>query len=118
MLTYEEILNMPPEALIGWLKETFYINLIQSIITPDDLDKASELLLVLTSYYSYLAELLSYAKIAVRRAKRESTREEWEDMVDRKEIIEWRFDIVKQQYHAVSRAITARSEANKELFMS
>lgn len=117
MPTYEDIFAMNPQDLVTWLHEEFYVELPSKIENTDDMANASELMLQLTGQYSYLAELLSYAKIAVRKAKRALPKEEWEDMVDRKEAIERRLDIAKQEYTAVSRAITVKTEANKELMM-
>lgn len=117
MPTYDDIFTMDPQNLVTWLHEEFYVELPEKIESTTDMELASELLLQLSSQYSYLAELLSYAKIAVRKAKRSLPKEEWEDMVDRKEVIERRLDIAKQQYTAVSRAVTVKTEANKELLM-
>lgn len=108
---------MEPRALVEYLHEEFYVELPPVINTQEDMEMASKLLLIFSGHYSYLAELLSYIKIAVRQAKRNLPKEDWEDMVDRKEAIERRLDIAKQQYNAVSRAITVKTEANRELQM-
>lgn len=117
MLDYEQILHMEPTALANWLHEEFHVVLPQRINSHEAMEQASELLLRFTAQYAYLAELLSYAKIEVRKAKRELPKEEWENMVDRKEAIERRLDIVKQEYTAVSRAITVKIDSDKEMFM-
>lgn len=115
---YDQIFSMTPTALVEWLHNEFKTDLPSKIDCAEDMENASELLLLLAGHYSYLAELSSYAKVEVRRAKRELSKGEWEDMVDRKEMIERRLDIAKQQYNAVSRAITVKIEANKEMYMS
>ena len=118
MPDYETILNMNPLELIRYLHEEFNVELPTRLISTEDMEQASELLLRFAAQYAYLAELLSYAKVAVRVAKREYPKEEWENMVDRKEAIERRLDIVKQQYAAISRAVTVKTDVNREMSMS
>lgn len=115
---YQDIFSLSPIDLVSWLHNEFSISLPEKIETTDDMEAASQILLVLSEYFSYLSELLSYAKIAVRQAKRNSPKEQWEDMVDRQLAIERKLDSVKQQYSAVSRAVTIKTENNKEFFMS
>lgn len=118
MPDYEFILSMSPLELIRWLHDEFNVELPVRLISAEDMGTASELLLRFSAQYAYLAELLSYAKVAVRIAKREYPKEEWENMVDRKEAIEKRLDIVKQQYAAVSRAVTVKADVDREMSMS
>ena len=115
---YQDIFSLSPIDLVSWLHNEFSISLPEKIETTDDMEAASQILLVLSEYFSYLSELLSYAKIAVRQAKRNSPKEQWEDMVDRQLAIERKLDSVKQKYSAVSRAVTIKTENNKEFFMS
>lgn len=118
MDNYADILAKEPIELLDWLSETFAIDFPTKIESIEDMSLASETLLKLSSYHAYLCELLSYAKIAVRQAKRDLSKTEWEDYVDKQNAIDRRLDIVKQQYNAISRAITVKTETNKELFMS
>ena len=57
-------------------------------------------------------------QIATREAKRGGDKDLYEDMVDRKEAVERMTESVKQQYSAVSRAVTIHIENNKELHMN
>lgn len=118
MENYIDILAMEPFALLDWLSDTFSIECPSKIESIEDMDNASEILLKLTSYHAYLCELLSYAKIVVRQAKRNLSKIEWEDYVDKQAAIERRLDIVKQQYNSISRAVTIHTENNKEIFMT
>lgn len=117
MPTYAEILGMEPKELVMWLSNTFYVNLPLKILTAEEMYNASELLIILTNQYSYLNELLSYAKIVTREVKRDCDKETYEDMVDRKNAIENKLSIVKQQYNSLSRLVTIKIETNKELMM-
>lgn len=116
-LSREQIFLLAPLDLVDWLHDEFPMLMQPKIETVEDMDLASNSLLRLTAQYSYLCELLSYAKIIVREAKRNLPKEDYEDMVDRQNAIEKRLDIVKQEYLAVSRAVTIKSEINKEMFM-
>ena len=116
-LSREQIFLLAPLDLVDWLHDEFPMLMQSKIETVEDMDLASNSLLRLTAQYSYLCELLSYAKIIVREAKRNLPKEDYEDMVDRQNAIEKRLDIVKQEYLAVSRAVTIKSEINKEMFM-
>ncbi len=116
-LSREQIFLLAPLDLVDWLHDEFPMLMQSKIETVEDMDLASNSLLRLTAQYSYLCELLSYAKIIVREAKRNLPKEDYEDMVDRQNAIEKRLDIVKQEYLAVSRAVTIKSEINKEMYM-
>lgn len=118
LMNYAQILDMESMDLISWLSNTFSVKMPQKISTIADMENASDLLLKLSSYYSYLCTLLSYAKVMVRNAKRNREKEEYEDLIDKKEIIQNKTDVVKQQYAAISRAVTIQIENNAELRMN
>ena len=117
-MEYSSILSMDPTRLLEWLLQNFTVNLPEEIISVEDMNNASKLLLKLTSYYSYMNSLLSAAKIAKRKSKRNATTEEYQNMVDRTEIIQNMVDVIKQQYAAVSRAVTIHIDNNNELRMN
>lgn len=112
------VLSMPPVDLTNWITKQCVTDLPVVIYSKEDMDRAAELLLRLTNMYSYLNSLLSYAKIATRQMKRANDKIAYEDMVDRREIIQNATENVKQQYAAVSRAVSIRIENNRELSMN
>ncbi len=114
---FNEILEKRPAELLDWLLDNFYTDIPSVIASIEDMTTASETLLMLSGYYSYLMALSSYTKIQTREAKRNLSKEEYEDMVDRKEIIQNITEVVKQNYSAVSRAVTIHIENNNELKM-
>lgn len=61
-MEYNSILSMNPTHLLEWLLQNFTVNLPEEIISVEDMNNASKLLLKLTSYYSYMNSLLSAAK--------------------------------------------------------
>ncbi len=116
---FEHLLSLSPTELCDWLLNEFYIEQFpDTILTTEDMEKAGELLLRLTNYYSYLHVLLSKAKVLTRVLKRSGDKDAYEDMVDRKEVVQNVTDAIKQQYAAISRAVTIRIENNRELMMA
>lgn len=113
--TYEELLSMPPIDLLNYLKEEFMVQIPIEIVSVEDMEVCSRLLLKMSGAYSYLITLSSYAKIKTREAKRSKDKEAHEDMVDRKEVIDNMTDMVKQAYTGISRAVTIHIENNHEL---
>lgn len=121
-MTITEVFNQTPEKLLNFLIENFTITLPNQIETVEELNEAAEAMLKLSQYYVYLNELSAYAKILTRSVKRqkdahktENYKTRYEDCVDKKEIIDRIADSIKQQYTAISRAVTIRIEANAEL---
>lgn len=123
MANFNNVLKKSPMDLLNWLMDSFSVQIPEVIVSIDDMAEASKILLKLSGAYSYLMALLSYAKIMTRDAKRKvvkndpETTRNYEDMVDRKEVLQHFTDIVKQNYTAVSRAVTIYIENNNELKM-
>lgn len=117
-MTIQELLTIPPEDTLRYLFDTFSEEMPETIITPEDATDAANLLIRLSSEFSFLCECASNVKLAVRKAKRDGDKSAYEDMVDRKEVIERCLDSVKQKYAAVSRALTVKIENNRELHMN
>ena len=117
-MVYEQIFSMKPLELMQWLEDNFSIQVPSVIMSMSEMNTAAELLLRLTEIYSYLVSLSSYAKIRTREIKRTMSKEEYENAVDKKEVIGNYVDIIKQQYASISRAVTIRMENNQELRMN
>ncbi|MCR5396829.1 MAG: hypothetical protein K6E64_05105 [Lachnospiraceae bacterium] len=115
---YNDILRKDPMELFCWLNQEFSVSVPAEIISAKDMDDAAKLLLKLTSYYSYLCSLLSYAKVLTRQVKRDCDKATYEDMIDRRDMIEAMQKNVMQQYSAISRAVTIHIENNRELRMN
>lgn len=120
---FDKLLSMPPKDFADWLTKEFFIAIpIFVIKSADDMETASRLLVILANRYTYLSSLLTYAKLDTREAKRKSAetkdKTEYENAVDRKDSIENMVNSVKQEYQAVSRAITIYIENNAELRMN
>lgn len=103
-MDFESIMSKDTTELLKWLIANFTVEM------PSKADEvqgtAPQMLLKLTAYHSYLTTLLSFARIKVRHAKRNLPKPEYEDMVDKKEIIQNFIDRVKQEYTCISREMS------------
>ena len=123
---YSEVLQYEPLYLISWMERTFLEPIPSKIETMEDMAMAGQFMLRNTEGFTYIKELLSVAKIQTRQAKRlldtdkknAAYKEDYEDMVNRRDAIETIADVLKQQYTAVSRGVTIHTENNRELQMT
>ena len=122
--SYREVFEMDSFAFLKWLKESFPIDVPESVETIDDMANASKQMLKLSAEYSYISEIAAYAKVYCRGLKRQidnedpDTKEFYEDMVDKKKAIEGKMKAIHQAYCGISRAVTVRMENNNELKMT
>lgn len=112
--------EMDPEEVRPWLSREFpcLLEELRAVNTIEDMTWASEKLIEFANVYAYLEALLSHLKIKVRVARREKTKTEQEDMIDRQETVKNMLEATKQKYAAISRAVTIKIENNKEINMS
>ena len=117
-MNYESLLNMKPLELLQWLITNYSVILPETVTTVGDMQKSSNILLRLAGNFQYLNALSSYAKLVTRDAKRNLSKQEYEDMVDKKEMIQNFTDLTKQNYNALSRAVTIYIHNSDELKMT
>jgi len=113
----KNILSIDKEQLLDYLATNFLVAMPEEIIDYRAMQEAGRLLIKLSSFYSYMCGLYAYARIRTRDAKRTLSKEEYEDLVDKKEIISSFCDAIKQQYNAISRAVTIKIKNDEELKM-
>lgn len=114
----DDILKMGSEEFFSWAMAHFRLESIPVIETSDDMKNAAKLISVATGNYSYLTALLAYLKIKVRQEKRNKNKEVYEDLIDKREVIQEIVDATKMQYNAISRMITIKLDVDKELKMN
>lgn len=115
-----EYLAMSPDELLKVLSDTFIVEVPKTIDNADALNDVSAMMSDAINQYSFLVQLYCLSKIDTRRYKRmgKEAKLEYEDSVDRKEIIKYVLDAVLLRYKALSRMITIKQEVNNELNMS
>lgn len=117
-LNYSQIFSMEPMELLQWLSENFGKTIPVSFESAEEMAEASQIMLECTNNFSYLSELLSVATIQKVQFKNEGDKCSYNDMILKEKIIDNCKKAVLQQYAAISRAITVKSEINRELNMS
>ena len=78
-MDYQHFLDMGTYEFLTWLNKTFPTYVPQSIKTSQDMERAADELLKLSSMYAYITELASWFKIATREAKRTKVKTEYEN---------------------------------------
>ena len=113
-MNFDAIFSLEPIKLIYYLEEEFLKEIPSKLETKDDLAKAGELLLQFGNSLAYLHELEAISKVKVREARRSLTKEEIDDMIDRKEVIHLITTSVSDLQSALSRAITVYKTSLEE----
>ncbi|MCR5670749.1 MAG: hypothetical protein K6G10_07055 [Butyrivibrio sp.] len=117
-MDYNHFIGMESFEFLIWLDENFPITIPQAITTAEDMEMAAAQLLQLSSQYAYIAELASWFKVATRQTKRDGLKEDYEDMVDKRDAVDNKMKSIEQAYKGISRAVTIRTENNAELRMT
>ena len=110
-MTNRELFEMEPLEMLSYLMRATQVALPESLDSAEAMGAASRATLKLGGYQAYLEGLLGYAKCMVREAKRNCTTEEWQDMVDRKEVVERGLKSTEAEYLALSRAATMEMDS-------
>ena len=120
IVNYTDLYYISVENLMKWLDNKFYIKVPTGLETITDMQQAGKLLGRLSNDYAYLAMLLSYAKTFVRAEKRKGKdfKASYEDMIDKRDMIDEMTSVVKMQYQAISRMITVKQQIQEELNMT
>ena len=113
-MSFDDIFSLEPIKLIYYLEEEYLRDIPQRLETKEDLVNAGELLLHFGNSLAYLHELEAVSKIKVREARRNLTKEEIDDMIDRKEVIHLIVSAVSDLQSALSRAITVYKTSLEE----
>lgn len=117
-ITYSNLLNMKPKDLMIWIEKNYSCDIPTVIETVDDLKNAGVLLGKLTNIYSYLMSMATFAKLSVRESKKMGlTKDEVNDCIDRRDILDNYAATVKMQYTAISRMITVKKQIDEEMKM-
>ena len=118
-LTFENIKKMTNEELVDCLVKQYYRPIPISISTAEEMKGAGQMLAEITNEYSYLMTVLALLKAKVRTlGKDKSMKEEKDDMIGKRDTVEAFVKILSQSYTGLSREISTRQEALKEIQMS
>lgn len=68
-------------------KEYFSFPIVQRVESPDDLQRVSEQMGILTGYSSFLASIMSHLKYMIRSAKNDGNKELADDLIDKSRML-------------------------------
>ena len=111
---------MEPFSLLEFLTNNYVYEVNTIAETSEDMQVIASMMANTYNEYSFLSQLLSLAKVQCRSLKRkgEDYKTEYEDTIDKRDIIDNILKVVKLRYQTLSRIITVKQEVNKELSMS
>lgn len=112
----EQALNMPIEEFFNWMEYNFSYETSPRMESDDDVHRGLDMLSVYAETVNYLKTLSSLAKIKTRMLKRmgKEYRTEYEDMVDRGNIIENKIDSIKLSYQTVNKCINVYMDERRQ----
>lgn len=107
--------NKTPLELLTWLDDSFSYEAYPHMTTPDEVNLGLDMMQIQASILDFLMEMLSYAKIYTRDLKRKGKeyRMDYEDMVDKKEIIENKISAIKVSYQTTNKCVTVFMNQNQ-----
>lgn len=128
-MTKQQIIDMNVDDFINYIVNTYLEPVPERLETIEEMSTAGMLLAKYANSYTYLVALYAYLKAAARRAKRAqieakhtedelAAKEIYEDLNDKANLTIEFYKAIKQQYAALSRMITVRSDNLDELHMS
>ena len=113
-ITPTNLFTLDVSDIIKVIHERVMGDMPEGIKSTQDLVCTEEALGRLANDYAYIIELLSYSRNYVRQLKRKGEREQYEDMMDKRDALESISSALKLKYQAVSRTITVIEQADSE----
>lgn len=114
----QDIVKASPLDVADWVNSMFIDKIPLSADTIEELDTASRLMAKCTNQYSSLCGMMSFLKVYIRMAKNSGDKRLAEDLIDKRDCLQWAMESVKLRISTLSRMITVKQEINKELNMS
>ena len=117
-MNISEIMSSPASSVAEWAVYEFFAPLDNTFETPEALSKLSRDMVVLVNQYSFIASVLASLKVECRIRKNSGDRAGYEELVDKRDIMQRALDSVKMKQAALSRMVTIKQEIDRELNMS
>lgn len=114
----KRIISSSPEEVMDWALKEYFTPMYNTFETPEALCKISEDMVMLVNQYSYLASVLSVLKVECRNKKNCGDKKKYEELIDKRDIIQRALDSVKLKQSVLSRMVTIKQEIDKEINMS
>lgn len=118
-MTYKEMLNLPPDEFVSLLDRHFVTGPVDfDIENPESAVKAGKVLSLITSNYSVLSALYSYAAVEKRRLSRDGKRDAYQDMIDKENAVKNVRSAVEMQQKTLSKLLSLHMDLRRELYMA
>ena len=114
----QDIIKASPLEVADWVSAMFIDKIPISVETIEELDAASKLMAKCTNQYSSLCGMMGFIKSYIRQAKNSGNKELAEELIDKRDCLQWAMESVKLRISTLSRMITIKQEINRELNMS
>ncbi len=116
--TFEDFSRLPPEELTEYmLTEYSGFGVPEGLNTAEDLDIVNNLLGKFTNQRTALLDLFGYLKTKTSILKAEGRKDEYNEMMIRRNIVESVLKGIEVRYDGCSRMLTARKQKYEELRM-
>lgn len=113
-ITPTSLFTLSVSEVINIISNRVLSDIPEGINSEEDVVQLERLLGRLPNDYAYVIELLSHARYYVRYLKRKKLKEEYEDMMDKRDALESIANALKLQYQGVSRMITTYEQRREE----
>lgn len=113
-ITPTSLFTLSVPEVISIISDRVLSDIPEGISSEEDVVQLERLLGRLPNDYAYVIELLSHARYYVRYLKRKKLKEEYEDMMDKRDALESIANALKLQYQGVSRMITTYEQRREE----
>lgn len=116
-VTPSSLFTMSVGEIIESLSNTVLNDIPEGINGPNDIDNMEYLLGKLPNDYAYVISLLGNARSYVRQLKRKGMKEQYEDMMDKRDALSDIASAIKLKYQGLSRMVTTFEQRNNSTEM-
>ena len=114
-----DILESEPFELFEWLKSNFTYDIPGNVSSEMEMRKAGNLMGEITNTYSFLCSLEGEISMHYKMLKLDKNKKNETNLMNlRRLAVHTYVEILSKQYNCISRMITIKIEADKELHMS
>ena len=111
----QDIIKASPIDVAEWVNNMFIDKIPLFVETVEELDTASRLMAKLTNQYSSLCGMMGYIKTYIRQAKSKNDKQLADDLIDKRDCLQWAMESIKLRISTLSRMITVKQQINLEL---
>lgn len=108
------LLDLEVAELVQFLYDRLVEEVPEGAKTEEDIEKIEKALGRLANHFAFVMEMLALARHLAKVYKREGDKERTDDMMSKRDALEDLGSVIKLQWQAVSRMLTAREQRREE----